>query len=550
MHRSWRSLTIYSMLYRTAEEYGDHDAVVSSTGHLTYKKLVEVSTRLANGLASIGIRQGTRVATLMEASLEWVVLKYAVSKLGAIIVPLNIRLEPAELCWALKKSKANALVLATWRKGESLPERLLKGCPDLEETGEGGVSSSTLPELHQVIQQGENLKGSPFRNFEELFSLFPKDEAGLDLACDRAQPSGLDAILFTSGSTNTPKGVMLSHQNVIGHAHYLGKYLGIHPSDRYLNMLPFYHIAGYVQSVLSNHYAGSTLCLVDDFLPQTLAETIERERVTASAGMPVTINRLLDYACDHKTDLSSLKTMHGASPDVYPRIVNETKISLTTRMYGLTESAGLVSMAAMNEEAGMQPANFIGYPLPGISVRIEDEISRQELPTGEPGEIVFNGWNQFQGYFEDAETTLQSLTADGFFKTGDCGYLDPKGGLHFSGRYKDMIKTGGENVSAVEVEQFLKEKVPGIQTVVVIGLPDKYWGEAITAVIELSPGYTWEPLTISKSCSGKIASFKIPRYFLQKPAIDWPVMASGKVDKQAIKEWAASQIIKEGLNAT
>ncbi len=494
---------------------------------------MEVSTRLANGLASLGIKRGTRVATLMEASLEWVVLEYAVSKLGAIIVPLNIRLEPAELCWALKKSKANALVLATWRKGESLPDRLRKGCPDLEETGEGGVSSSTLPELHQVIQQGENLKGSSFRNFEELFSLFPKDEAVLDLACDRSQPSSLNAILFTSGSTNTPKGVMLSHQNVIGHAHYLGRYLGIQPSDRYLNMLPFYHIAGYTQSVLLNHYAGSTLCLVDDFLPRTLAETIERERVTASAGMPVTINRLLDYARDHKTDLSSLKTMHGVSPDVYPRIIHETKTSLTTRMYGLTESAGLISMAVMDEEAGMRPADFTGYPLPGISIRIEDEISRQQLPPGEPGEIVFNGWNRFHGYFEDAETTAQSLTSDGFFKTGDCGYLDPKGGLHFSGRYKDMIKTGGENVSAVEVEQFLKEKIPGIQTVVVIGLPDKNWGEAITAVIELSAGYPWEPLMISKRCSGQIASFKIPRYFLQKPAIDWPVMASGKVDKQA-----------------
>jgi fatty-acyl-CoA synthase len=547
--RSWRSLTTYSMLYQTSKKYGDRDAVISSNDHCTYNKLVEASTKLANGLASLGIKQGGRVATLMYPSVEWILLKYAVSKLGAIIVPLNIRLESAELYWALKKAKANALVVETWRKGKNLPDQLLMACPSLKVTENGYVYSSALPELHWIIQQGENIQGSSFLNFEELFSLSSRDVEKLDLAYDRSKPSDLDAIIFTSGSTNTPKGAMLSHQNVIGHAYYLGRSLKIHPSDRYLNMLPFYHIAGYVQSVLMNHYFGCALYIVDDFLPKTIAETIEREHITASAGMPITINRLLDYASSHKTDLSSLKLMHGVSPEVYPRLKNELTMCLTTRMYGLTESAGLVSMAVMREGAGMVPADFIGHPLPGVSVRIEDEFSRKELPTGERGEIVFNGWNRFLGYFDDPEITMKSLTPDGFFKTGDCGYLDPSGELHFSGRYKDMIKTGGENVSAVEVEQFLKEKVPGIQTVVVVGLPNKSWGEAIAAVIEMSPGYTWEPLRILKSCTGQIATYKIPRYLLQKPAFVWPVLPSGKVDKQAIKEWATNQI-KEESNAT
>jgi fatty-acyl-CoA synthase len=550
LRHSWRSLTTYAMLLQTAEEYGDHDALVSPGGHLTYQELAVVSTRLANGLASLGIGQGNRVATLMESSLEWVILKYALSKLGAIIVPLNIRLEPTELCWALKKAGANALVLATRRNGEVLVDRFLKGCPDLIETREGGVSSNILPHLHQVIRQGENSAGHPFRNFDDLVSLSLKNGVALELGDDRARPFDLEAMIFTSGSTSTPKGALLSHRNVIGHAHYLAKFLKIHPCDRYLNMLPFYHIAGYVQSVLMSHYVGGTLYLVDDFSPQTLAETIERERITASAGMPVTLTRLLDYARDHEADLSSLRTLHGVSPEEYPRLVKETKLSLATRMYGLTESAGLVSLAAVDEETGKEPADFIGYPLPGVSVRIEDEVSRQVLTVGEPGEIVFNGWNRFQGYFDDAETTTSSLTPDGFFKTGDCGYLDGKGGLHFSSRYKDIIKTGGENVSAAEVEQFLKEKVPGIQTAFVVGLPDEHWGEAVTAVVEMVPGFSWEPLEIAKNFAGQMSSFKIPKHFLKKPAFDWPVLASGKIDKQAIKIWAAGQINKEESNAT
>ncbi len=537
MKESWEELTAYQCLLTSSLRNENHPAVITPGQSVTYQELLEESTILASRLKLFDIKKGDRVATIMDPSIDWVVVKYALSKLGAVIVPLNSKLITEEILHLLNKIKAKALFLIPGHKDQLLKNKMIGFFQSPNSNQE-----IFLDELQVVFTEKADTTTPLFVDSTLLFNTTSDKNSILDIEFEDSNANDLEAIIFTSGSTDHPKGVMLSHHNITGHAHYLSQLFDIKPNDRYLNLLPFYHIAGFAQSIRMNHFSGSTLYLPEDFTPASVCKIIENEKITASAGMPVTIFKLLNYAKDNNLDLSSLEKLHGISSDIHSRIKNETKIKFFSRMYGLTESAGLVSMHTIERNDNFPSDDFIGYPLPGVNVQIIDPQSRNVEPVNEIGEISFKGWNLFQGYYGDEENTKNSLTKDGFFRTGDRGFLDSAGGLHFSGRYKDMIKTGGENVSSLEIENFLFENIEEIRTTYVVGVPDANWGEVITAIIECKPNYGFSPEKCVEICKQGLANFKVPKYFLQKEHDDWPTNSTGKIDKKVLSEWAAEKI--------
>lgn len=535
---TWRYLTLYGMLERAARLWPDRPALVDPEQRISYRDLLHRVDRMAAGLLLAGVRPGDRVATFFGARIEWVVLSYAAAQLGALLVPLNIRFQPMELRDILRETSAAVLVTMDRYDRHDLISRVMIACPELEEAEKGRVESKDLPFLKLAVCFRP--EGERYRNLMDFSSLASPAGNGGDVPEELippVRPEDPAAGILTSGTSGRPKVALLSHTNLIGHAHYLSRMLEIGPGDRYLNLLPFFHIAGYAQSVVMNHYAGSALVLPASFSPDDVIEAVERERVTTWAGMPVTIRRTLDDAARQGRDLSTIRKMHGASPELLDRVWRELELDIVTRMYGLTESAGLVSMIRVQR----QDPGCVGLPLPGVDVRIVDPDSGAAMEPGAAGEIVFNGWNRFIGYLNQ-EQQDGSIDEDGYFHTGDRGFLDGGGCLHFLGRYKELIKTGGENVSQAEVERFILDNLPGIKAALVIGVPDETWGEAVTALIEVEEGSDLTAQAVHSVCCEGLASFKRPKHILWMPAGGWPESGTGKIDKTALREWACRRL--------
>ena len=539
---TWQDLTLYKLLVRAAHKWRDQTALVTPRKSYTFAELLNDVHAMAGALLKLGVRRNDRVATLFGTRSEWVILHHAVTLLGAQLVPLNTRLQAEELRYALTQVQATMLVAMDRVGNQNILARIIKACPESANAREGRIASQVLPDLRYVIvcspdshriESGLdwNMLADPSQQID--FDLLDQYSASVN-------PENTAIILFTSGSTSQPKAVMLSHRNVIGHAHYLSRFLELQPTDRYINLLPFFHIAGYVQGLILNHYAGSALYILDSFKPEEIVEAIARHRITAWAAMPVTVQRVLDLARDTHANLSSLRIQHGVSPELWDRVTRETNATIITRMYGLTESAGLVTMSRPAENDCTDRKNNVGLPLPGVAIRVVEPGTNQEFPRGQAGEITFKGWNCFQGYYGDPQTTAATIDAEGFCHTGDQGFVDGDGCLHLLGRYKEIIKTGGENVSALELELFLRQHIPGIKSVCAIGVPDKIWGEAVTVVIESEDQIATE--MIKAECAKHLASFKVPRHVLFISPGEWLDKGSGKIDRIGLRDWAIQKL--------
>ncbi len=540
---TWQDLTLYRLLARAAQRTPDQVALVTPRGSYTFREILADVHALAWELHNLGIGPQDRVATLFGTRRPWIILHYAVALLGATLVPLNTRWQAEELRSALTQVRATVLALMDRDGNQDILARAVEACPALKDACAGRVVSAVLPNLRLVI--GYTVAHQPRFDLDlrQLIASPQKlDHAWLERQAAFVKPCDTALILFTSGSTCRPKAAQLTHRNVIGHAHYLSRFLDLQPSDRYINLLPFFHVAGYAQGLVLNQYVGSALYLVDQFKPEEILDVITRHRITAWAAMPVTVQRVLDLARDTHADLSSLRIQHGVSPELWDRVAQETRASIITRMYGLTESAGLVTMSRPAEKDRADWRNSVGLPLPGVTVRTVDPATNQALPNGQTGEVIFRGWNCFQGYYGDPQATAATIDDAGYCHTGDQGFVDADGCLHLLGRYKEMIKTGGENVSALELELWLKQHIPGIHVVCIVGVPDAAWGEAVTALVEPAQTVRLDPKAIKAECAEHLASFKIPRHIIFVRANEWRYIGSGKMDRAGLRDWATMKL--------
>lgn len=532
--------TVGGLLEAAAKCRPEHDALVYHHRglSLSYGELNERCDRVARGLLQVGIGKGDRVAIWATNLPEWVILQFATAKIGAVLVTINTRYRSSELEYVLRQSDATALFLESGVGDNDFTAALFHVVPELRRAAPGQLCSEQLPYLRQVFFFGGPIPPG-MSGFDELERLGEETEDHC-LAAAKAtlDPDEVINMQYTSGTTGFPKGVMLSHRNIVNNAYQIGTCMEFGPRDRLCIPVPFFHCFGCVLGVLACVAHGATMVPVETFDALKVLEVIEGERCTAVHGVPTMFIAELDHPAFPRFDLSSLRTgIMAGSPcpiEVMRRVIRDMHCEQITIAYGQTESSPVITQTRTDDPVELR-VNSVGRALPKVEVKIVDPESGANLPCGEQGELCTRGYLVMKGYYKMPEATGEVLDPDGWLHTGDLAVMDGNGYCRITGRLKDMIIRGGENVYPREVEEFLYTH-PKIADVQVFGVPDRKYGEEVMAAIKLRDDAVCSPEEIRNYCRERIASFKIPRHMT---FVDhFPMTASGKVQKFKLREMA------------
>ncbi len=541
---NYNNRTIPDVAREAARKWPDQVAIRFQGEDITYREQYHRACCIAKGLQNLGIRKGDHVATLMGGCPEWFYVSYAITLLGAVIVPINVTFRQRELDHVLQCSDAKALITADQFRGVNYLDLFRDLVPELADSKPGFLSSARFPKLETVVAIDTGEQGHP-----SCFSLGDVINAGqayrpdeVDLWHRRIGPDDTSYILFTSGSTAFPKPAMRSHGSNVGIAHHVySASFRLGPDDAVLGLSPYYHVGGCIYTTLGTALAGARIVLMPFFEPGEALRLIKQEKVTCLGGFDTHYRSMSQHPTFTETDISSVTRISLAcGPEWYDKVrelgFGSTSVS---HHYGFTEGTSVVMRAEETDEQVRKYSN--GKPFPGMEVIIVNPDSGAECSHNEPGEICVRGWTLFQGYYKMPAETAKSLDNDGFFHSGDYGWKDADGNVYYRGRYKQMIKTGGENVSEREVEMFL-EQHPLIENIQIVGVPDEQWGEAVTAIVEPLKGDDFSVDQVREFCKGQISGFKIPKQVVIVDHTEWPITMTGKYDKPALRKLAMDRL--------
>ena len=532
-------LSIWEAVRRSVERWPEREAVVFLDESLTYRELAAAVLRCARRLADLGVEKGTRVALAFHPCPEWTVLHYALARLGAVAVPINLGYESAEIAGVLELGRPEVLVAIDRYRGADQ----LRKFRDVDAAfAPGARRVPSVPSLRHAVFLGVDSDARVVRDsaWREVYGR--EDDPRLD---PRSRVTGGDpaCILFTSGSTAAPKPALCAHRQYTGAATGIVHALGLVPGDSFLAANPVFHTGGIVWNATLPHMAGMTACMIGAWEPGRALREIERRRITVLGAFDTKLTKMMATPEWETCDLSSLRVANiGATPSFLEKVEKLWPYEFSAQIYGSTESGGMGSITPRPQRDPEVRRQANGMPVPGMEFVIADPETGERLPPGEYGEIRFRGWGRFIEYVGQPERTREAIDAQGFFRSGDYGYLDEDGNLYFRGRYKAMIKTGGENVAEREVEIFLEDRLPEVRFAQVVGVPDEVWGEAVCAFVELEPGARPSPEQLRAECKGRIAGFRVPRRFLVVEDGEWPLLDSGRPDKRALRERAAAGV--------
>ncbi|MFS2291247.1 acyl-CoA synthetase (AMP-forming)/AMP-acid ligase II [Actinomadura hallensis] len=514
-------LTIPGVLARAAEEAPDAEAVVDGDVRVTYAELRERVREAAGAFAGSGIAPGDRIAIWAPNSLSWIVTVLGAMGAGATLVPLNTRFKGDEARWPLSKARVKLLFVEDGFLGADYP-----GMLGLDESGE----VPGLPDLQSIVTFNGDARPGVITWGEFTGRAVPEEA---DARAAAVAPGDVADILFTSGTTGRPKGVMCTHeQNIRTYQAWTGR-TGVRAGDRYLIVNPMFHSFGYKAGVLACVLKRATMVLQRTFdVPETL-RIIERERITVLPGPPTIYTSLLDAPGRAEHDLSSLRLAVTGAADVPVALVRRIRSELFPQVvtaYGLTESSGTVTACSVDDD-DETIATTCGRPIADVEVAIVDEKG-ERVPPGTDGEVLVRGYNVMSGYLDDPEATAATVR-DGWLDTGDRGRLDERGNLTITGRTKEMFVVGGFNVYPAEVEDVLARH-DAVAESGVVGVPDARLGEVGRAYVRLRPGREATAEELIAHCRELLANFKVPREVVFVD--DLPKTASGKVRRVALKE--------------
>lgn len=513
-------LTVFQLLQRAMEEAPERPAVIFEERSLSYRTLGQRAERLAGHLERLGVGRGHHVGILLPNWPEFVESYFAIARLGAIIVPLGMRLGSIELAGLLARGKIKVLITAESFAGVDYLPML-------------GALWPRLPDLRALIVVGRpiGLGGDP--RVLDYHRLQDADAAPGPIA--RVEPDrDLAMILFTSGTTSAPKGVMLSHRNIVWTAFNENRIMRISGADRFLLVVPFSHVFGAVVGILCAVAGGATMVLRDRFKADDVLETIDKERATILYGTPTMFVLELGSPRFDRHDLTSLRTGIIAAAPCPVEVVN----GIMTRMhcdiaisYGLTETSPALTATTFDDSPVLR-ATTVGKALPGIELKVVDD-QRKPVPPGTVGELACRGYAVMQGYYQQPELTNEIVDEEGWLYTGDLASLDEEGYVRICGRKKDMIKRGGYAIFPVDVEDYL-HRHPGVQDVAIIGVPDPVLGEISRAYIIRKPEASVSADEILEFCRGKLADYKVPDQIRFVDLL--PMTSSGKIQKSRLRE--------------
>ncbi len=537
---------IGQVLMETAARVPTRDALIVCHEHLrfTYYELLQQVERAARALLSLGIAKGARVGIWSTNCSQWVISQFAAASIGAILVNINPANRRREMEYVLRQSECQTLIFASGFRDVDYLSILHEICPGFA----SGKCGSALPSLYNLIFLGGNAPAGTFA-WDEF--LQQGERVGRDALEERACELDFDDpinIQYTSGTTGQPKGATLSHHNIVNNAYLIANVLRFTEQDRLCIPVPFYHCFGMVMANMACVLTGATMVVPAPYFDAgATLRAVAAEHCTALYGVPTMFVAELQHPDFYSFDLNSLRTgiMAGAPcpVEVMKRVLTQMHCSEMTIAYGLTESSPVITQTSPKDPIERRVAS-VGKVLPHTEMKIVDRISRRTLPLGEQGELCTRGYHVMKGYYKDPAATSAAIDKDGWLHTGDLAVLDEAGYCTITGRAKDVIIRGGENVYPREIEEFLYT-CPGICSAQVFGVPDPKYGEKVGAWVIVQESSNLSPEQIRQFCEDRIARFKIPEII--KIVSEFPMTVTGKVQKFKIREAALKELQRESL---
>ncbi|HPR32407.1 MAG TPA: AMP-binding protein [Prolixibacteraceae bacterium] len=542
--------TLGSYVEKWAAETPDIDFVVYADRGLrfSYREFNQRVDRLAKGLLYLGIKKGDHVGIWASNVPDWLTFTFATAKIGAVLVTVNTSYKLHELEYLMADSDLTTLCLIdSWRDSDYL-SMLYELVPELKEQQRGFLKSKKFPFLKQVVFIGQE-KHKGMYNTPELFLLGEHiDDRILEVAKSRVLPHDVVNMQYTSGTTGFPKGVMLTHVNILNNGFWIGECQKFTARERVCLPPPLFHCFGLVLGMMAILTHGATVVMIETFDPLLVLASVEKEKCTALYGVPTMFIAELHHPMFGMFDLRSLRTgIMAGSPcpiETMREVIEKMHMSEVTIAYGLTEGSPVMTQTRTDDSLEVK-VGTVGRELPGIEVKVADPETGRELPVGVHGEMCCRGYNVMKGYYNKPEATASVIDADGWLHSGDLGVKLPDGNFKITGRLKDMIIRGGENIYPREIEEFLYQ-MPAIRDVQVVGVPSPKYGEAVGAFIILRDHTNLSDEDVREFCRGKIARFKIPKYIFF--VNDFPMTASGKIQKYKLRDMSVSLLKEQGVS--
>ena len=536
--------TFSDVLDTMAETYPDQYAFKFPT--LDYTRTYEQFRRdvdeCAAALISLGVKAGDHVAVWATNIPEWYLTFWATTKIGAVLVTVNTAYKIHEIEYLLKQSDTHTLVMIEYCKDINYKEIIEELCPELKTLTPGKpLYAKNLPFLRNVVTVGFSMDGC--LSYEEMLAratLVPREEVRRRASLVR--PDDVCNMQYTSGTTGFPKGVMLTHRNIVNNGKTIGDRMDLSTADRMMIQVPMFHCFGMVLSMTSMMTHGGTLCPIPYFSPKSSLACVNDEHITCFNGVPTMFIAMFNHPDFAKTDFSYMRTgiMAGANcpADLMRRASVEMNMREIISVYGQTEASPGCTMGEVNEDLDHR-VETVGSAFPGVECKIIDPETGLDLPDGESGEFVARGFNIMKGYYKMPEATAQAIDADGWLHSGDICMRTPDGYYKVTCRLKDMIIRGGENLYPREIEEFYLTN-PKVRDVQVVGVPDERYGEECCAWIILHKGETADENEMREYGNASIARHKVPRYFIF--VSEFPMNAAGKILKYKMREESAERL--------
>lgn len=513
----------------------------------TYAQFNERVNALAKGLLAIGLKKGDHLGIWATNVPDWLTFMFATAKIGVVLVTINTNYRTAELEYLVKQADLSALALIDGWRDSDYVAMVYDLIPELRHSERGYLQSSRFPRLKHVMFIGQEKHRGMYNTSELLLLGTHIDDAVLERAKCELSCEDVINMQYTSGTTGFPKGVMLTHRNILNNGYFVAESQRFGENERLCVPVPLFHCFGCVMAVLGTLTHGGTLVMLESFDPLLVLASVQNEKCTALYGVPTMFIAELNHPMFPLFNTSTLRTgiMAGAPcpTEVMKRVINDMHCRDITIAYGLTETSPVMTQTTPEDPFEMKVAS-VGRHLPGVEVKIVDPETGKDCPPGIQGEVCCRGYNVMKGYYNKPEETAKAIDTNGWLHSGDLGTVDTEGYFRITGRIKDMIIRGGENVYPREIEEFLYN-MEGIRDVQVVGVPSKKYGEEVGAFIILKEGVSMEEADVRDYCRGKISRHKIPRYVFF--VTEYPMTASGKIQKYKLRDLSLKLLEEQGI---
>jgi len=541
--------TFGSILEKYASETPDQDFMVYPDRNLrfSYKQFNERVNKLAKGLIAIGIKKNDKVGLWAYNVPDWLTFMFASAKIGSYLVTINTSYKSAELEYIMKDADINTLCLVDSFKDCDYVKTVFDLIPEVRNNPRGKIKSKKFPELKNVVFIGQEKHRGMYNTAELMLLGEHIDDSVLEKAKSNVDTNDVVNMQYTSGTTGFPKGVMLSHFNILNNGFSIGERMKYTSKDRLLVCVPFFHCFGVVLALSAILTHGASMVIVENFDPLMVLASVAKEKCTSIYGVPTMFIAEMSHPMFDMFDISSLRTgiMAGAlcPVDKMKEVMTKMYCKDIISVYGLTEASPGMTASSTSDSAELR-ATTVGTALPNIDVRVIDPETGEFCEDNVQGELCCKGYNIMKGYYNNEKATSEVIDKNGWLHSGDLGHRTKDGYFKVTGRIKDMIIRGGENIYPCEIENYLY-RMPEIEDVQVVGVPSPKYGEQVGAFIILKKGTELTEADVKEFCRGKIAHYKVPKYilFLDK----FPMTGSGKIQKFKLRDLSLKMLEKKGI---